>query len=116
MKKLLTICTIAAPMLFSSLSAFAATEDRNVTIKQVFTHVDGRIAIEVDALPAAIAAIDCVPGQTWDDKFVGISGTEPGAKNVLSTMLTADSRGVTVRITADGCEGNWHKLKAIYIE
>ena len=50
------------------------------------------------------------------DLAFAMNDDELGAKNVLSTMLTADSLGVPVRVTLDGCLGNWHKLKAIYIE
>ena len=80
-------------------------------ITQLFMSTEGAVAVTLDVgFANAIATRQCPVN---DGYWAGIIAADPLFKAVL---LSAKSKGSTVVITTEGCEGNWFKIIDIYVK
>lgn len=108
MKKRLILLLNCATL---SIAAHAGYSQDSGRISQLWTNTDGAIAIMLDnGFPNAMAAKQCT---TSDGNYAGIVTADPIFK---AALLMAKSKGSTVTVTTQGCEGGWFKILDVYVK
>jgi len=108
MKKSLTLLLTCATL---SIAAHAGYSQDSGRITQLFTNTDRAIGVTLDnGFPNAIAAKQC---PTTDGNYAGFVTADPIFK---AALLIAKSKGSTVTITTQGCEGGWFKILDVYVK
>jgi hypothetical protein len=106
MKKLLILAICLIP-----LKSFAYTQDSG-KITNIFVSPTGSIAFKVnngrEGIPNAVAVYSCSSGGGW----IGHNSADPVLK---SAVLAAKAANMDIVITIEGCEGDWFKVKDMYI-
>ena len=107
MNKRLALLSICVTLCIAAHAGYSQDSGR---ITQLFTNTDGAIGVMLDnGFPNAIAARQC---STSDGNYAGIVTADPIFK---AALLMAKSKGSTVTITTQGCEGGWLKIQDVYI-
>ncbi|KDM92374.1 hypothetical protein [Photobacterium galatheae] len=105
MKKLpLILCALF------SLNTFAATysQDRGI-ISTVYVNPEGAIALKLqDGFPKAKGDNQCPNANGW-------AGLKMADNVIKSAILAAKTANLRVMVTIEGCEGDWFKVKDIYL-
>jgi hypothetical protein len=97
--------------MFVSVSAFSAED--TININHVFVATDGRFAIQAVQKPANINLQQSCEQAEWAKYWYGFQVNDK-TSHVVATILSAKARNKSIIITADGCEGPWHKLTNVY--
>jgi len=95
------------------ISAYASVEDV-ARINRSFSHTDGRFGFDVDTYPVnANNDVSC-HSEDWADTWFGFEIT-PENKHMVAALLTAQAQNREIKIASEGCLGNWHNVRAIYV-
>ncbi|WP_330961515.1 hypothetical protein [Photobacterium sp. 53610] len=106
MKKLsILLCSLL------SLNSFAANYSQdNDVISKVYVNPEGAIALQLqNGFPRAKGDNQCPKSNGW-------AGLRVADSAIQSAILAAKTASLRVTVTIEGCEGNWFKVKDIYLE
>ena len=105
---------ILLSIIIVSTNSVSAKSTDVITINEIFVNSEGRVAIKTnEPVINANTEFDCKPNATWDEYYIGIGTT--ANDRLVAIIMQAYSMGKQLRVTTDGCEGDWHKIEAIYI-
>ncbi|TRY33403.1 hypothetical protein [Aliiglaciecola sp. M165] len=96
--------------LLFSFHVYASYSQDSGIVSQVYVNPNGSIALKLESgFPNALSSNQCENNNGW----AGLSASDPVVKSVI---IAAKTSGQTLKVTIEGCEGRWFKIKDLYLQ